>query len=171
MNSASRLAALSAIRHAFGNREVGNLRSRPSAPASANAAFTSSLPARSGSPPLSSAVAPRNSFISAVSSTRAPSGIAVRNFNRFGNFGDSRFHQPFPRFSFGDFDNDFDDFFPFPRPFFFSNPFFFPRPFFGCFTWGFSFSFNFRFGAPLWWGARRPIWSAEISYPLAPPYG
>jgi len=101
------------------------------------------------------------------------SGVAIGNslrpgftFNRFGfrdsgrfrNFDRFGFHGGFPRFPFSDFDNDFDDFFPF------------RSPFFGCFGCGFGFfGFNFGFGAPLWWGPTWPWWSG--GYPYGPPYG
>jgi hypothetical protein len=112
------------------------------------------LPARPRGTASGSGVASRNSFGSGFAFNR----FGFRDSGRFRNFDRFGFHGGFPRFPFSDFDNDFDDFFPF------------RSPFFGCFGCGFGFfGFNFGFSAPLWWGPTWPWWSG--GYPYGPPYG
>lgn len=167
-NSISEVRALSAIRRAFGNSDVGNLRFRSNASVSASSRFSSSVPARSGGMALSQRTA-LNSLTSGFAFNRFGFG----DFDRFPIFDRFRFHPPFAGFPF----RDFDDFFFFRSPFFFNNfspfnDFFFRRPFFGCFGCGFGFvGLNFGFGAPLWWGPGWPGWFGGPGYLYGPPYG
>jgi hypothetical protein len=162
-NSISQASAISAIHRSFGNSDFGNLRSGSrsgtrsglrsglNAPASASSLVGRSATARPGGPAAGPATAPRNSS----SAGSALNRFGSRDFNRFGNFGRFGFHSRF--------DNDFDDFF------------FFRRPFFGCCGFGFGGfgfgDFDFGFGAPLWWGSGWPGWYGGPGYPYGLPYG
>ena len=173
-NSISQVRALSSIRRAFGNSDVGNLRFGSNPSVSASSRFSSSAPARLGGTALSQRTA-LNSLTSGFAFNR----FGFRNFDRFPIFDRFRFHPPFAGFPF----RDFDDFFFFRSPFFFNNfspfnnffpfnSFFFQRPFFGCFGCGFGFvGLNFGFGAPLWWGSGWPGWFGRPGYLYGPPYG
>jgi hypothetical protein len=157
-NSISKASGLSAIHRSFGNSDFGNLRSRLSTPVSASSGVRSSLTARSRGTPSIRGIGLRNSLSAGTALNR----FGSRDFNRFGNFDRFRFHHPFGGVPFGDFDNDFDDFF------------FFQRPFFGCCGFGFGgfgLGFDFGFGAPLWWGSGWPGWYGGPGYPYGLPYG
>jgi hypothetical protein len=165
-NSISQAAALSGIHRSFGVSNFGNLRSGPrsglrsglSASAAAGSRVGRSPTARPGRPVAGPATAARNSSSAGSALNRFGSG----DFSRLGNFGRFGFRHPF-----GDFDNDFDDFF-------------FRRPFFGCCGFGFGGfgfggfgfdDFDFGFGAPFWWGSGWPGWYGGIGYPYGLPYG
>ena len=165
-NSITQAAALSAIHRSFGGSDFGSLRSGPrsgtrsglSASASASSRVGRSPTARPGRPATGPATTPRNTSSTGSALNRFGSG----DFDRLGNFGRFGFHH-----TFGDFDNDFDDFF-------------FRRPFFGCCGFGFGGfgfggfgfdDFDFGFGAPWWWGSGWPGWYGGIGYPYGLPYG
>jgi hypothetical protein len=155
-NSISQVRALSAIHRAFGDSGFGNLRFGLNASVSANSRFGGSLPARPGGTASRTGIAVRNSFRSR--SGFASNRFGFRDFDRFRSLGHFGFRHPFGGFRFRDFDNDFDDFF------------FFRRPFFGCCGFGFG-GFDFGFGAPLWWGSGWPGWYGGGGYPYGLPYG
>ena len=167
-NSISPVRALSAIRRAFGNSDVGNLSFGSNPSVSVSSRFGGSAPARLGGTALSQRTA-LNSLTSGFAFNR----FGFRNFDRFPIFDRFRFHPPFAGLPF----RGFDDFFFFHSPFFFNNfspfnRFFFRRPFFGCFGCGFGFAgLSFGFGAPLWWGSGWPGWFGGPGYPYGLPYG
>jgi hypothetical protein len=154
-NSISQVHALSAIHRAFGDSGFGKLRFGLNASVSANSRFGGSLPARPGGTASRTGIALRNSFRSGFASNR----FGFRDFDRFRSLGHFGFRPPFGGFPFRDFDNDFDDFF------------FFRRPFFGCFGCGFGFfGFNFGFGAPWWWASGWPGYAYGLPYGYSLPY-